>query len=440
MKRRYNYVEHLQITAECLYPFRTGNSENDIETVLKNEEGQFFIGGTSIAGAFRDFCEKVDENIANSLFGSDETEGALVVSEGIFSKATLSLRPRIAIDFHTGEGKQGSKFDMAHLEKGSIFSFTLTYFAQVEEGNETSKENKEKEIDLVIGCLTALNRGEIAFGGQKHNGFGQVSLNVKRLPLDLTKEAERNVWLSNHLEGVNFSVPSALSPFLSLSKVEKITFQLKGHMKQVLVKSGETQDYTSHMREAAVPVIPASSIRGVIRQRMTAIAQFLQMEDSFVDDLFGTHKNKEDLPQSGQLFFQDCYLTEGKTERIKRIRINKFTGGVIPHALFTDEPFGSPVTTVIKLDSSFSQQEKACGLILFALRDVALGLVTLGSGSSIGRGVVEVNEISICRGDILLGKLVVKSKSGTEKPTQIDVEDSSGELATFLSAIGGMTS
>lgn len=440
MKRWYNYVEHLDVTAECLFPFRTGNSENDIETVLKNEEGQFFIGGTSIAGAFRDFCEKVDRKVADSIFGSQETEGSLVVSDGIFSKATLCLRPRLAIDFQTGEGKQGGKFDMAHLEKGSIFSFTLTYFAQVEEGNQASKENIEKEIALVIGCLTALNQGNIAFGGQKHNGFGQVSLKVKRKTLDLRKEADRALWLSNHLEGVNFSLPSKLSPLFSEASVEKISFHLKGHMKQVMVKSGETQDYTAHMREAGVPVIPASSIRGVIRHRMTAISQFLQVEDGFVDNLFGTHENQEHLPQAGVLFFQDCYLKEGKTQKIKRIRINKFTGGVIPHALFTEEPFGSEVSCVVKLDSGFSQQEKACGLLLFALRDVALGLVTLGSGASIGRGVVEVDEISIHRGDTLLGKLVVESQDSTGKPTQIDIEDSSGELARFLSAIGGVTS
>ena len=41
--------------------------------------------------------------------------------------------------------------------------------------------------------------------------------------------------------------------------------------------------------------------------------------------------------------------------------------------------------------------KKAAGLLLMALRDVGLGILPLGSGSSIGRGYIDGSELLIKR-------------------------------------------
>ena len=90
-----------------------------------------------------------------------------------------------------------------------------------------------------------------------------------------------------------------------------------------------------------------------------------------------------------------CWIRQ-KSRQISRIRINKFTGGVIRRGLFTEEPLKSGVTLTIT-----APQDDICGcaLLVYALRDLGLGLYNLGSGGAVGRGYIKVSRIAIACGD-----------------------------------------
>ena len=89
---------------------------------------------------------------------------------------------------------------------------------------------------------------------------------------------------------------------------------------------------------------------------------------------------------------EDLRLDQAQTRKISRIRINRFTGGVIRQGLLTEEPLSTPV----RLELSVRQgSDVECALLLYALRDLGLGLYNLGSGGAIGRGYVNVSEIAV---------------------------------------------
>ena len=100
--------------------------------------------------------------------------------------------------------------------------------------------------------------------------------------------------------------------------------------------------------------------------------------------------NHDDNGKAGKVYFEDAKLEEN-TSVISRIRINKFTGGVIRNGLFSEEPISSKIKFTITLDA---ENHVGCGLILYALRDLGLGLYNLGSGGSIGRGFITVSNIN----------------------------------------------
>ena len=89
---------------------------------------------------------------------------------------------------------------------------------------------------------------------------------------------------------------------------------------------------------------------------------------------------------------EDLRLAQAQTRKISRIRINRFTGGVIRQGLLMEEPLSTPV----RLELSVRQgSDVECALLLYALRDLGLGLYNLGSGGAIGRGYVNVSEIVV---------------------------------------------
>ena len=91
----------------------------------------------------------------------------------------------------------------------------------------------------------------------------------------------------------------------------------------------------------------------------------------------------------------------------KRIHIDKFTGGVMYGGLFSETPAYGELTIRVDLEE---ENKKAAGLLLMALRDVGLGILPLGSGSSIGRGYIDGSELLIKEGTEVIAKINLKSR------------------------------
>lgn len=380
----FTYAAVYQVQAVCRTPLRTGGADGDVEQVLRRRDGVPFVQGTSLAGALRGCLEQgADASLAGALFGSPKQTGHLIVSDALFDRDGEQVtRPRLRIDPVSATGEDSGKFDVAHMGTGSKLAFTLVWQGTPEQ---------KRELDATERLLGAMDAGIIRLGAQKSNGFGQLSLTVKRSLFDLTSPTDRKAWLDENWDGEPLKLPA-------VKDTRRVLFTLTGRTGSILVKDasvleerdGKTSTYTPNLLENGQSVLPGSSIKGAVRGRAVYIAKMLGLGEDVINRFFGRTNKGEDNGLPGQVWFEDAALSDHK-RKISRIRIDRFTGGVQRQGLFTEEPLSSALTLRI----SAPEEPVPCALLVYSLRDLGLGLYTLGSGWAIGRGKVDVEDIQI---------------------------------------------
>lgn len=102
----------------------------------------------------------------------------------------------------------------------------------------------------------------------------------------------------------------------------------------------------------------------------------------------------------GNIYFLDTVVeNRNKDDDLTishRIHIDKFTGGVMHGGLFTEKNAAGKLNFHITIRNwEGNNAEQSCGLLLMTLRDLAIGAFTIGSGYSIGRGVIKVEKITV---------------------------------------------
>lgn len=423
MSATFTRAVRYRVEAVCLTPLRTGGADGAVDTVLRDWTGRPFVQGTSLAGALRGWLEDRDPDKVESLFGSQAQSGSLMVSDGLFEVAAeQQTRPRLRIDGATGTADDGGKFDVAHIAAGTKLTFTLTWLGSQETLEQTG---------AVEQMLAALHAGEIRLGAQKTNGFGRVSLTVQKRSYRMEDAGDRAAWLEDREDGTPLTLPA-------LTLGGQVVFTLTGRADSILVKAGAREmrsspkggnrNVTVPLRENGRAILPGSSVKGAVRARVTAIAELLGMEKAVIEELFGRMNRRGENPDNGlpgKVRFEDAVLS-GKSQEISRIRINRFTGGVIRQGLFVEEPIRSEITLRITLPEG---EARGCGLLLYALRDLGLGLYNLGSGGAVGRGYLAVDTIR------------AQAPDGAEACLRFDqdrrctMEDPSGLFARWLDAV-----
>ena len=388
MNPSFWYAVRYQVEAQCLSPLRTGGTDGDTETVLTGPDGVHFLQGSSLAGGFRDWVTGCwGPEMAGTLFGSNQAEGSLVISDGRFdSRTAVQQRPRLRIDRVRGTADKGGKFDLAQVAAGSRFCFEMVW-----RGTELCPEQQQ----AVKAMLEAMNSGEIRLGAQKNNGLGRVQLTVHQKSFDMHQEADRTAWLEETGAGTLLPLETA-APM-------RTVFVLEGKVDGLLVKAAAAQakaeekgSYTPNLEENGMPVLPGSAIKGVVRSWAERIVKSSSLPESVTDKLFGCSAGARQEGLAGRVRVEDLQLNQAQKRQISRIRINRFTGGVIRQGLMTEEPLSTPV----RLELSVTQPtglERA--LLVYALRDLGLGLYSLGSGWAIGRGVMQADRLTVCQPD-----------------------------------------
>lgn len=418
MKATFAYAARYQITAVCQTPLRTGGADGDTEAVLRDGQGRAFLQGTSSAGAFRTWLEKhFSADLTERLLGSQKTAGCLVVSDALFDPdAEQHIRPRLRLDPSTGSAANREKFDVAHIGAGARFTLTLTWLGDREH---------ESELETVEQMLAALHSGDIRLGAQKSNGFGRVALTVTKRLFDMTDPRDRRAWLDDVDDGTPLVLPGSANS-------RRVTFTVTGQADSILIRSAAVEQeekkgsYTPHLAENGIPILPGSSVKGAVRARAEAIAGAVGLDKVWIAELFGRNAGNGDNGKPGQVWFEDVRLDD-KKRKITRIRINKFTGGVIRDGLFKEEP----VSSAVKLSISAPDAPLVCALLLYALRDLGMNLYNLGSGGAIGRGYVTVQTIEAAVSD---GRRASLAFDGS---LACSLEDPDGLAAEWLEAWGG---
>lgn len=427
----YELIHRYVVTAVCEQPMHVGSADGEREDILRHPTmGQPFIQASGIAGVMADYVQKAyGENTRIDLFGgvkqiekSEEKENQkndrrvevkskVVVLDGRFVTGTvkLEMRTRCSLNGATGSVNKkeviGSDADSGQLRAaeyigcGSEFNFVVLVYG---EGYQKVEE-----------VFAAINAGKIYFGGQNTIGFGKVSLKEIRVSAyNMKEEGDRKKWkevtdlyqedgksetenitkLANELPGKEYCITfdAALNTALlikaNMVDEERIIKSL-GEMEQM-------PDFMNIINAKKEYIIPGSSLKGVFRSRMETIGKYLDLPKEWLEEIF---------EQRSKILFEDTVICRDRSYEKKRIHLNKISGSTKYKALFSECVTGGRAEISIYIDTLRLEQSseaglspKACiALLLYVIRDLALGAVTLGSGTSIGRGLVEVERVQI---------------------------------------------
>lgn len=389
MKASFTLTARYKVTARCDSPFRTGNAEGGADEVLRDQSGRYILQGSSIAGALRDWTQRNEPDMVNLLFGSQNRNGSLNFEDGVFEETVTeraadnarskseaapqrlvpSSRPRLRIDRARGTVANKAFFETEYLQKNAKFSFFIEWLGE---------ENERTELDTVERMLLALHQGDILLGAQKNNGFGRVTLKVSKRVYTMSDPADRRDWLNDSFAGAQ---PLALK---AIPTADLVRFTLRANTDALLVRAKEKENNTTvNMKEAGSAVIPASSVKGAVRSRAESIAGSIGLPPDCCQEIFGFGSTKTEKGCPGKIRFEDVNLNLAKPRLQSRIRINRFTGAVMNQTLFSEESLSGELAISASVPAAYSE---ACLLLLFALRDLGLGMYPLGSGGAIGHG------------------------------------------------------
>lgn len=432
----YDKVIKYVVTAECTQPLRVGSVSGDTEEVLVHPtDGNPFIQASSISGVFRSYCDEVyGGKWTDSIFGkrifeeeinSYEYAGRVRFTDGIFSdikKVKLELRPRVSIDPELGvvlknAQELGQKFNMAYIGAGAEFSFSIYLY------NDQGQEKIES-------VFQAINAGVIQLGGQKSNGCGYFKITklLRKVFYLSGKEnnEDRKLWFEeDNLESNQYDeITSQMGVYSGKQDAYDIIVDACTE-NELLVKSiavedaGEDAPNSKNIRNGQKEyIIPGSSLKGAIRSQAEKVASYLAKQygwkndaenevntiDSVIENAFGSKKgvkqNVGNQAKRGNLYFFDTVVgnkEENDTRLLShRIHIDKFTGGVINGGLFSEKNVAGKLKLHIVIRNwKANNAEQSCGLLLLTLRDLAIGAFTVGSGYSVGKGVIQVEKVTV---------------------------------------------
>lgn len=407
---KYNQVIRYKIMAICEGPLHIGSTIGGKEEVLIDPiENRPFVQASSIAGVFRSYCKDIlKDKCWEQLFGSNSVENMsrICFEDGYFNKnCKMEYRPHVSIDRATGSVsskkikgssiKSGQKFNMEYVGAGSEITFNMYLY------EDTSSNDNLDELTNTL--LAAMKEGFLQFGGKKSNGGGVVRLtSLKKKTYELSKESDRAAWRmcdeKDLVECTNDLKPVLNEKLAYEIIVEGSTenyIQIKG-----LAVSGSGKDApdSQNIRNALKEyIIPGSSLKGALRSQMEKISDYLECVD-VIESSYGKAAENSKTGEPGNLIFSDTVIGDieanEKMPIEHRIHIDKFTGGVFEKGLYSERNAAGNVKFKIEIKDR-NKPERTLGLLLFALRDLAIGTMSLGSGYNVGKGFINISKINI---------------------------------------------
>jgi len=392
-----------------------GDSLTDMPLALDPLEGRALLTGTSIAGALRTYLrerewgyrlDKKTDALHKTLFGrqeGDEGEQSWLITCDALSEQgpRVELRDGIALDPRTHTAEEKKKFDLELLEAGTRFPLRVELLIP--------QDQRKALLEGLAIALQGLENGEIALGARKRRGLGQCRVTewyVTRY--DLTTMAGLLAWLNRtgtpqtgpHIAGL-LGVKAVLDRRESFTV--EAAFGLDGSL---LIRSGQGDadapdmvHLQSRRNGQPAPILSGTSLAGALRARALRIANTFnpQKARSLVDQLFGVRiyeDDEEGVKREKKKRLNASRLTTTETEIgsplnlvQSRVKIDRFTGGSFPTALFSEQPVWGQKDTTITARITVQQPTKAqIGLVLLLLKDLWTGDLPLGGGISVGRG------------------------------------------------------
>lgn len=460
MKNKYRFIARIVI--ETKTPLNIGSGSKSIKTdslILRDVNGLPFIPGTTIAGLLR---HSLDEEQRKQLMGSQKEGSRLIITEakmldenchvldGMIPENELNteflshfrkqmtIRQHVKIN-HKGTAEKHGKFDEEIVLKGTRFCFEMEMISSAKD-DEQSKVDESRFMNL----LNHMGSPVFRIGSGSRSGFGEFEVkSCKYKVLDLSPNKDRQLYLekSSSLNNNFFDSTEEykLNPkaegwtcyTLSIQPEDFLLFgsgfgNEKGWADMTYVREDyiDWEDPNKIKHRDKVLLIPGSSVKGAISHRTAfyynkvkgffadklpegkTIEDFTGKNNPAVVALFGSEgvkvKQKMEGKQRGNVLISDVIeLKDLSGKYLNHVSIDRFTGGAIDGALFTEEVLYAhgqviPIKLLVN-KSAFEDVKNEKGEIIrkggdvekafeHALDDICSGMLPLGGGVNRGNG------------------------------------------------------
>lgn len=416
--------------------------------VLKDADGIPYIPGSSIGGVLRHQLECLTESCftpeqATKFWGSKKEEKGVQSFQSSFfvsdlrplDKPHIVVRDGIAID-KWGVVQDRKKFDYEVIEPDINFGFHAEVLLR-------KAFDKDIFIKIITMIIDGLEKGEIPLGAMTTKGFGRCRLlEAECLEFDFQKKTDVLNWLAGKTDQASrLPLKELKAQIKELKASQDLLLEVALAIKNsLLIKSysGRPQDPDAvHITSNGRAILPGTSIKGALRARAERIVKTLGGSTENLKELFGwapNSKTDQNDRRKSRLIVEESIIQEEMTvkEQQTRIRIDRFTGGVIDGALFDSMPLWpkdpSHPMAVIKIRVRNCVPWEA-GLLMLVLKDLWTSDLPIGGEKSIGRGVFSGLNAKIRFGE--------NEYSISENNGALQVQGESDDLEKWVTAFRG---
>lgn len=440
---QYQYRFLARIVVEASTPLAVGTGEKDIITdalVAKDANGLPYIPGTSIAGVVRSMLKQIGTD-TDKFFGFQDrndgegskiifTEGKIIDSEGrvidgmnlnaikkdilLKNYVELPIRQHVRIN-HKGVTDKTGKFDNQIVFAGTRFCFEIEMVA------------KKADTEIFEHALSLIKNKAFRLGGGSHKGYGEielVDLQSKTLNLKKTEDLKQYLEKSSSLNSGSFwnatytkldkeDASNWTEIILTIRPDDFFMFGSgmgsdDGNADMTPVRARKVSwnaDGTFKDFSNKYILIPASSVKGAISHRVAfhynknTNATIENGKGTVGDDnpaiqsLFGYMKDGEPV-QRGNVLISDVFEQEPNWDDIAKlinhVAIDRFTGGAIDGALFTEQTLykkGQNFAIKLLVNETAFKDVEVKKAFFDTLDDISNGMLPLGGGVNRGNGI-----------------------------------------------------
>jgi CRISPR/Cas system CSM-associated protein Csm3 (group 7 of RAMP superfamily) len=409
----------LQATITNSSPMLIANGRGDVIDfeVIKDSFGKPVIPAAGFAGMLRNSFDEIDpkKNLSivsetkNFFWGCDaknkESQSHINIDD-LKIDATYKIveRDGVAIDHKTNLSIDGSKFDYELIEPGAKFKLNAEITLRSDFDTDTF-------LQFLFFIAQKGRNGEYQQGAFKSSGFGILNWSeIKIFKFDF--KANEGVKWFEYLKskGNTKSLTNIYNnneSGLELIKREILTiegnFSLKNSM---IIRSDGDQtnadikapDKTQLKNSAGIALLTGKSLKGAIRHRAHKILNTIGYSNSeeFVDHLFGYVNEKSKKMDPSRIKSFETEVKHADQMQIQpRIKIDRFTGATIEHALMQSQPLWHKNETIsLKFEIENCMEEEAA-LMLLVMKDLFIEDLPIGGEKAIGRGVITGKELTV---------------------------------------------
>lgn len=414
----------------------TSDNFKDIH-VQKNQQGNPFIPGNSLAGVLREFLNETDFEMTEKIFGDvDKMQSSIQIDDVELENFKIISRDGVKIDNLTGIGIAGGKFDYEAVERGASGNLQMLINLRGCHADEKIFPEKnytlEKIKNTAAKILQKLSDG-INLGSLTSKGFGKIQVkDISAKIFDFRKKSDVIAWLTDKnssekilpSEEKNISSPDDF--VVDADFIFNNSFIVRDYLHTEKI-SDENKISAVSLKSLNDFVIPGTSWKGIFRHRAEYILKKLQVEKN-LNGLMGSAEGEK---IKSRLIISESYISQKNVSEIPHTRnkIDRFTGGTLQGTLFTTKPvYQKNSSPTLHLHFEIKKAENFdAGLAIFILRDLWLGKVAVGGEKSVGRGT-----LTGCKAEInFKGKNYLFGDGGKI------ISGDKNELEKFAAAVGG---